>query len=45
MCTMRGRTCVMEVMLLTILSCVCVWAEDKIIFDRHAVYWNSSNPK
>uniref|UniRef100_A0A672IWM1 Ephrin-A2a n=1 Tax=Salarias fasciatus TaxID=181472 RepID=A0A672IWM1_SALFA len=37
--------CVMEVVLLTILSWVTVWAEEKIIFDRHAVYWNSSNPK
>lgn len=40
-----GQKCVMEVLLLTILSWVSVWAEEKIIFDRHAVYWNSSNPK
>uniref|UniRef100_A0A667WSW1 Ephrin-A2a n=1 Tax=Myripristis murdjan TaxID=586833 RepID=A0A667WSW1_9TELE len=33
------------VVVLTILSWVSVWAEEKIIFDRHAVYWNSSNPK
>ena len=40
-----GQRCVMEVVVLTILSWVTVWAEEKIIFDRHAVYWNSSNPK
>lgn len=40
-----GQKCVMEVVLLTILSWMSVWAEEKIIFDRHAVYWNSSNPK
>ncbi|KAF3700987.1 Ephrin-A2 ELF-1 EPH-related receptor tyrosine kinase ligand 6 [Channa argus] len=40
-----GQRCVMEVVVLTILSWVSVWAEEKIIFDRHAVYWNSSNPK
>uniref|UniRef100_A0A8P4G6X1 Ephrin-A2a n=1 Tax=Dicentrarchus labrax TaxID=13489 RepID=A0A8P4G6X1_DICLA len=40
-----GQKCVMEVVVLTILSWVSVWAEEKIIFDRHAVYWNSSNPK
>ncbi|KAK2826517.1 hypothetical protein Q5P01_020731 [Channa striata] len=40
-----GQRCVMEVAVLTILSWVSVWAEEKIIFDRHAVYWNSSNPK
>lgn len=40
-----GQKCVMEVVLLAILSWVSVWAEEKIIFDRHAVYWNSSNPK
>lgn len=40
-----GQKCVAEVVLLTILSWVSVWAEEKIIFDRHAVYWNSSNPK
>uniref|UniRef100_A0A3B3HKQ4 Ephrin-A2a n=1 Tax=Oryzias latipes TaxID=8090 RepID=A0A3B3HKQ4_ORYLA len=39
-----GQKCVMEVVLLTILSWMSVWAEEKIIFDRHAVYWNSSNP-
>ncbi|AWP16262.1 putative ephrin-A2-like [Scophthalmus maximus] len=40
-----GQRCVMEVLVLTVLSWVTVWAEEKIIFDRHAVYWNSSNPK
>ncbi|XP_014842356.1 PREDICTED: ephrin-A2-like isoform X2 [Poecilia mexicana] len=40
-----GQRCVMELVLLTVLSWVSVWAEEKIIFDRHAVYWNSSNPK
>ena len=40
-----GQRCVMVVVLLTLLSWVSVWAEEKIIFDRHAVYWNSSNPK
>ncbi|CAL8303758.1 unnamed protein product [Boreogadus saida] len=34
------------VVLLAVASWLCgVWAEEKIIFDRHAVYWNSSNPK
>lgn len=45
MSTMLGQRCVMEVMVLTVLSWVSVWAEEKVIFDRHAVYWNSSNPK
>ena len=41
-----GQRCVMELLLLLpLLSWVSVWAEEKIIFDRHAVYWNSSNPK
>ncbi|KAK1894031.1 Ephrin-A2 [Dissostichus eleginoides] len=40
-----GQRCVMVVVLLALLSWVSVWAEEKIIFDRHAVYWNSSNPK
>ncbi|MED6237954.1 hypothetical protein ATANTOWER_001238 [Ataeniobius toweri] len=40
-----GHRGVMELVLLTVLSWVSVWAEEKIIFDRHAVYWNSSNPK
>lgn len=40
-----GQRCVMELVLLAVLSWVTVWAEEKIIFDRHAVYWNSSNPK
>ncbi|KAF3845195.1 hypothetical protein F7725_008358 [Dissostichus mawsoni] len=41
-----GQRCVMVVvLLLALLSWVSVWAEEKIIFDRHAVYWNSSNPK
>ncbi|CAG14699.1 unnamed protein product [Tetraodon nigroviridis] len=40
-----GPKCVAEVALLSVLSWVSVWAEEKIIFDRHAVYWNSSNPK
>ncbi|XP_077477797.1 ephrin-A2 [Stigmatopora argus] len=35
----------MEVLILTALSWMCVWGEEKIIFDRHSVYWNSSNPK
>ncbi|CDQ92029.1 unnamed protein product [Oncorhynchus mykiss] len=41
-------TCVTQVVLmcLTVLSsCLSVWAEDQIIFDHHAVYWNSTNPR
>ena len=42
-----GRRCAADaVVLLAVASWLCgVWAEEKIIFDRHAVYWNSSNPK
>ncbi|KAJ3613537.1 hypothetical protein NHX12_019784 [Muraenolepis orangiensis] len=46
---MVGQRCgvVLEVLLLAVVSrlCVVVRAEEKIVFDRHAVYWNSSNPK
>lgn len=45
LCQLGQRCRAMEVLLLAILSWVSVWAEEKIIFDRHAVYWNSSNPK
>uniref|UniRef100_A0AAV2JDK8 Uncharacterized protein n=1 Tax=Knipowitschia caucasica TaxID=637954 RepID=A0AAV2JDK8_KNICA len=39
-----GQRCGMELVLLAVLSWASAWAEEKIIFDRHAVYWNSSNP-
>ncbi|XP_041935107.1 ephrin-A2 isoform X2 [Alosa sapidissima] len=43
----RGRTCAMELVLIavTFLFWDSVWADDKIISDRHAVYWNSSNAR
>ncbi|XP_031415162.1 ephrin-A2 isoform X1 [Clupea harengus] len=46
MCS-RGRTCAMELALIavTFLFWESVWADDKIITDRHAVYWNSSNSR
>ncbi|XP_019897682.2 ephrin-A2-like isoform X3 [Esox lucius] len=44
----RGSMFVTQVVLmcLTILSsCLPIWAEDQVVFDRHAVYWNSTNPR
>ncbi|XP_026864338.1 ephrin-A2 isoform X2 [Electrophorus electricus] len=35
----------LPVMVFTIVCWVSVWADDKIISDRHAVYWNSSNSR
>lgn len=33
-------------MVVALLSWVAVWADDsKIISDRYAVYWNSTNPR